>query len=58
MKNRILRVAAVATTLVILVTSLAACGKEKQYPELKEKTFVNDFAGVISEADKQEITNK
>ena len=58
MKNRILRVAAVATMLVILVTGLAACGKEKQYPELKEKTFVNDFAGVISEADKQEITNK
>ncbi|MBR3969415.1 MAG: TPM domain-containing protein [Clostridia bacterium] len=58
MKNKILRVAAVAVMLVLMATSLTACGKEKQYPEIKEKTFVNDYADVITEQDEITITNK
>ena len=58
MRNKILRVAALAAMLVLIMTSLTACGKEKQYPEIKEKTFVNDYADVITNEDEEKITNK
>ena len=58
MKNKILRVVAIAAVVVLLMTSLSACGKEKQYPELKEKSFVNDFADVITPEDEQRMVTK
>lgn len=52
MKKNILRVAALVLA-ICTVLSLVSCGKQtkEQYPAATDKFFVNDFAGVMTEAD-------
>lgn len=52
MKKYILRVAAFVLAVCVAL-SLASCGKQtkEQYPTATDKFFVNDFAGVMTEAD-------
>lgn len=57
MKKRILRLAALILTLLIILCSLCSCGKnaKEQLPTPTEKFFVNDFAQVLTEADANTI---
>ncbi|MBQ8741503.1 MAG: TPM domain-containing protein [Clostridia bacterium] len=57
---RVIKKAAALTLPVILIISLASCGKETkdQYPTPTEKFFVNDFAAVMTEEDINTIYTK
>ncbi len=57
MENKILKLATLALTLIIIVCSLCSCGKhvKDQFPTATEKFFVNDFAEVLTEADANTI---
>lgn len=59
MKNKILRVASLALILV-LALSLISCGKQaqEQFPTPTDKFFVNDFVGVMTEADIDTVYTK
>lgn len=57
MKNKILRVVALAILCVLIVTSFAACGvnNKEKFPTPSEKFFVNDYAEVLTAADADTI---
>lgn len=59
MKSKFLRVAALITATVFML-SLASCGKQakKQLPTPTDRFFVNDFANVMTDADKDTVYTK
>lgn len=57
MDKKILKLATLTLTLIIIVCSLCSCQKDAkdQFPTATEKFFVNDFAEVLTEADANTI---
>lgn len=60
MKNKFLRVIGIFAVTVALIFSFAACDEQKKekYPAPTERFFVNDFAGVMTEADVNTVYTK
>lgn len=61
--KKIVSKAAAIVFITVLVLSLVSCGKsgektKEQYPELTQKFFVNDYAGIMTEEDVEAICNK
>ncbi len=59
MCNKFLKLAALILSLIIIVCTMCSCGKnaKDQLPTPTEKFFVNDFAGVLTDADANTIYN-
>lgn len=46
------------TSALLLIAALCGCEEQSKYPEPTDEFFVNDYAGVISDTDKNEIYSR